>query len=246
MGPQLTKRSTVLGLPIGPKRTDWAQVGKLAAMGVGVVSTAAGGGVGVKAAGSKLKGRAPDDAQSADVDHRPHIIEESIDVAVPVETAYNQWTQFTEMPSILRGVQGVDQEADDQVRWTVRIGPARRRWTARIVEQIPDERIVWESTDGTENRGSVTFHRLDDHLTRVQVEMEYFPHGAIERVGNVFRAARRRTRKDLRLFKHHLELAGSETGGWRGEIHGNGNKAGGGTKPKSQKKSQKQHAPNST
>lgn len=65
MGPQLTKRSTVLGLPIGPRRTDWAQVGKLAAMGVGVVSTAAGGAVGLKAAGSRLRDRTSEGAQPA-------------------------------------------------------------------------------------------------------------------------------------------------------------------------------------
>src|SRR5690606_28363209 len=76
----------------------------------------------------------------------------------------------------------------------------------------------WESIDGAENRGVVTFHRLDRNLTRVHLEMEYFPNGAVEKVGNLFYAARRRARKDLRLFEHFLELAGAETGAWRGEI----------------------------
>ena len=270
-----TKKSTVLGLPIGRRRTDWARVGKLGAMGLGALSTAVGG-VGAKRAGGRLNGRTADQAQNGDkttdklgkaarqtvsgpvskvssvvgkltgssgdegqgdndkqdkedkkdgggdthLKKLRLIIKESIDVGVPLETAYNQWTQFTDLPSIMKGPQTVDQEEDDVTRWVAKIGPSRRNWTAEILEQIPDERIVWESTDGTENRGAVTFHELDRNLTRVQVEMEYFPHGFVEKVGNIFLAARRRTRKDLRLFKHFLELAGSETGAWRGEIAG--------------------------
>lgn len=268
-----TKKASVVGLPIGRRRTDWARVGKLGAMGLGALSTAAGA-VGARRAGGRLNGRTVDDAQNGnettdklskgakravsgpvskvssvvgkftgssggdgegDTDEKDKkdkkggggdthlkklrlIIKEAIDVGVPLETAYNQWTQFTELPSIMKGPQNVDQEEDDVTRWVAKIGPSRRRWTATILEQIPDERIVWESTDGTEHRGAVTFHQLDRNLTRVQVEMEYFPHGFVEKVGNIFLAARRRTRKDLRLFKHFLELAGSETGAWRGEI----------------------------
>lgn len=255
MIPLVTKRSTVLGLPIGPRRTDWAQVGKLAAMGLGAVSTAAGG-MGARVAGRKLKEKASEQAQTAkqtvakvgkaaqkasnvaemlpgggggersgdgeSLKKLRLIIKEAIDVGVPLETAYNQWTQFGDLPSIMGGPQNVEQESDEETRWTVKIGPSRRRWNARILEQVPDERIVWESTEGAEHRGVVTFHSLDTTLTRVHVEMEYFPHGAIEKIGNVFLAARRRTRKDLRLFKHYLELAGSETGAWRGEIHEDG------------------------
>jgi uncharacterized membrane protein len=252
-----TKQSSVLGLPIGRRRTDWVLVGKLGAMGLGAVSTAVGG-VAAKRAGGRLKeqvaeqaqkgketmekvGKAADQASSLAesvsgpvskvssivgkltgssgdeggdkrVKKLRLIIKEGIDVGVPIETAYNQWTQFTEFPSIMKAPQTVDQEEDDVMRWVAKIGPSRRRWTATILERKPDERIVWESTDGTENRGVVTFHQLDRNLTRVQVEMEYFPHGFVEKVGNIFLAARRRTRKDLRLFKHYLELAGSETG----------------------------------
>lgn len=257
-----TKRSSVFGLPIGPRRTDWGRVAKLGALGVGAASTAAGG-VGAKRAGGRLKdnlskgkdavqkvGKVAEQASSlaksvggpvskvasvvggitgssngqdgnqTNVKKLRLIIKESIDVGVPLETAYNQWTQFTELPTIMKGPQNVEQEEDDETRWAVKIGPSRRGWTAKILEQNPDRRIVWESTDGTEHRGAVTFHRLDDDLTRIQVEMEYFPHGFVEKVGNIFLAARRRVRKDLRLYKHYLELAGSETGAWRGEISG--------------------------
>lgn len=269
--PGLTKRPTVLGVPVGPPRMDWERVGKFGAMGLGAVSTA--GGLGARLVGSKLKGRTSESEQGEQKDSEAAdeggettgpsaqlgqavrkplsavtsavgtltgsresesggdggaeepgtkklrlIIREYVDVGVPLKVAYNQWTQFTDFPSIMRAPQKIDQVEDAQLRWTVKIGPSRRRWTAEIVEQTPDERIAWDSTDGTENRGVVTFHRLDRNLTRVQVEMEYFPHGLIEKVGNVFLAARRRVRKDLRLFKHYLEVTGQETGAWRGEI----------------------------
>jgi uncharacterized membrane protein len=266
-----TKRSTVLGLPVGRRRTDWVRVGKLGALGVGALSSAAGG-VGAKRAGGRLKdkvssqveqgqetiqkvgkaaeragsigksvggpiskvssavgsitGSSGDEGSDRDGDDGGRenlkklrlIIKEGIDVGVPLRTAYNQWTQFADMPQYMKGPQSVDQEEDDETRWVVKIGPSRRNWTAKILEQDPDERIVWESTEGTENRGTVTFHRLDHNLTRVHVEMEYFPNGFVEKVGNIFLMARKRVRKDLRLFRHFLELNGEETGEWRGEI----------------------------
>lgn len=155
------------------------------------------------------------------------IVNESIDVGVPLKTAYNQWTQFMQLPMIMRGVENIEQQGDDVLQWSLKVGPVRRRWTAEITEQNPDERIAWRSTNGRpQHRGAVTFHRLNGNLTRVQVEMEYFPHGIVEHVGNVFGVPGRRTRGNLRLFKHFLELSGSETGAWRGEI----SKAGAGTK----------------
>jgi uncharacterized membrane protein len=228
-----TKQSTVLGLPIGRRRTDWARVRRLGVLGLGALSTAVGG-LGARLAAGRSKTTDSENAQSGEqtveegasslngVDKNVKklrlIIREAIEVGVPVDTAYNQWTQFKEFPAIMRGPRQVDQETDEETHWVAKIGPSRRRWTAKIVEQIPDERIVWESTEGTEIRGAVTFHELDRNLTRVQVEMEYFPHGIVEKIGNIFLAARRRTRKDLRLYKHFLELEGSETGAWRGEI----------------------------
>jgi Polyketide cyclase / dehydrase and lipid transport len=121
----------------------------------------------------------------------------------------------------MKAVQQADQKdhEDDQTTWSVKIGPSARQWEAEITEQVPDERIVWKATDGANNWGVVTFHSLDDNLTRVMVQMEYHPNGFIEKTGNLLRIQRRRVRRELRLFKHFLEIPGQETGGWRGEIH---------------------------
>jgi len=147
-----------------------------------------------------------------------HIIQEHIDVAVPRRVAYNQWTQFKEFSSIMKGVEQAEQEEDDKLEFEAKIGPVRRKWKAEIVEQVPDQRIAWRSTGGAENAGVVTFHSLDDSLTRVMVQMEYHPKGAVEHVGNFLRVQRRRVRRDLRLFKNYLELQGEESGAWRGKI----------------------------
>lgn len=148
------------------------------------------------------------------------IIQEQVDVAVPKRVAYNQWTQFEDFSPIFRAVQRVDQEEDDVTEWQAKMLVSTRHWKAHITEQVADERIAWESEGDVQHRGVVTFHEIDRNLTRVQVEMEYEPTGFVEKFGNLFLTVRHRVRKDLRLFKHFLELRGEETGAWRGEIEG--------------------------
>ena len=147
------------------------------------------------------------------------------DVAVPRTVAYNQWTQLEDFPEFMKGVQSVElsgegaEEGDiTESSWTVKIGITTRQFKAEVIEAVPDERIAWKSTGGPEHAGVVSFHSLDDNLTRVQVEMEYIPSDFIEKIGNIFLAARRKALKDLRLYKHYMELQGEETGSWRGEI----------------------------
>jgi len=141
-----------------------------------------------------------------------HLIEQHIDVAVPQEVAYAQWTQFKDFATIMKAVQGVERQGRDKWRWQSKIGPSRREWLAKITEQTPSERIGWRSTGGIELVGVVTFHRLDRELTRVMVQMEYDPKGIVENVGNLLRVQRRRVWRDLKLFKHFIELRGEPTG----------------------------------
>ncbi len=158
------------------------------------------------------------DAAGSGTPRLRHLIEEHTDISVPRSVAYNQWTEMEMFPSIVKGVDSVDQAEEDRTEWASKIGPVRRRWKAQIVEQVPDERIAWVSQSGPEHRGVVTFHSIDEDLTRVLVQMHYVPHGPLETVANSLRVQRRRVRRDLRLFKHFLELRGEETGEWRGTI----------------------------
>jgi uncharacterized membrane protein len=143
---------------------------------------------------------------------------ESIDVRVPVSTAYNQWTQFEDFPHFMDGVKSVTQRDDTHLRWIAEIGGNEEEWDAEIVEQHPDERIAWRSITGAKNAGVVTFHRIDDDTTRVTLQMDVEPDGVVENVGTALGFLDRRVKGDLERFKEFIESRGSETGAWRGEV----------------------------
>ena len=143
---------------------------------------------------------------------------ESIDVKVPVGTAYNQWTQFEEFPRFMEGVKSVTQTDDTHLRWVAEINGNEEEWTAEISEQRPDERVAWTSTSGTKNAGVVTFHRIDDETSRVTLQMDVEPEGIVENVGTALGFLDRRVKGDLERFKEFIESRGVETGAWRGEV----------------------------
>jgi uncharacterized membrane protein len=145
-------------------------------------------------------------------------ITESIDVNVPVSTAYNQWTQFEEFPKFMEGVESVLQLDDTHLRWVVEIGGKGEEWTAEITEQRPDERVAWKAIEGHGNAGVVTFHRLSDNQTLVTVQMDYETEGLMETLGSAVGADSRRVKGDLERFKELVESRGAETGAWRGEV----------------------------
>jgi uncharacterized membrane protein len=144
--------------------------------------------------------------------------EQSVDVSVPVRTAYNQWTQFEEFPRFMEGVEEVRQLDDTHLLWVAVIGGQRREWKAEITEQRPDERIAWRSMEGTTHAGVVTFHRLGDSQTRIMLQMELEPEGAVEKAGDVAGVVGSRIKGDLQRFKEFIESRGRETGAWRGEV----------------------------
>jgi uncharacterized membrane protein len=149
-------------------------------------------------------------------------IEESIEVEVPVRTAYNQWTQFEEFPSFMEGVEEVRQLDDTHVSWRVSIGGDTEQWEAVITEQEPDQRVAWEATGGKRNAGLVTFQPLGADRTRVTVRMEWEDEGITEKVGSALGFDSRRVQGDLERFKELIESRGHESGAWRGEVHGAG------------------------
>jgi uncharacterized membrane protein len=145
-------------------------------------------------------------------------ITESIDVAVPLSTAYNQWTQFEEFPRFMEGVQSVQQLGDTRLRWIAEIGGKHEEWEAEITEQHPDERVAWKALGGKGNAGVVTFHRLNDVETRVTVQMDWQPEGVIENFGTALGLDDRQVSKDLDRFKELIESRGRESGAWRGQV----------------------------
>jgi uncharacterized membrane protein len=145
-------------------------------------------------------------------------VTESVEVEVPVRTAYNQWTQFEEFPRFMEGVEQIRQLDPTHVHWRAEIGGKTKEWDAEITEQRPDERVAWRATDGAANAGVVTFHKIDDGVTRVTVQLDAEPEGPVETVGDALGLLKRRVKGDLDRFKDFIEGRGGETGAWRGEV----------------------------
>ncbi|MEV7010284.1 SRPBCC family protein [Streptosporangium sp. NPDC051022] len=150
-------------------------------------------------------------------------IVETLDVGAPLRVTYNQWTQFEDFPGFMKKVEGVTQESDEKLSWKAQIFWSHRTWESTIVEQIPDQRIIWRSK-GPKGwvDGAVTFHALAPELTRVLLVLEYHPQGLFERTGNLWRAQGRRARLEFKHFRRHVMtqtlLHPDDVEGWRGEI----------------------------
>jgi len=146
-------------------------------------------------------------------------IVETLDVGVPVRTAYDHWTQYQDFSGFAKGVQSISQGDEVTTDWKVKVGPSKRSFKATVQEQIPDERIVWTSEGAKgSTRGAVSFHELTPNLTRIVLVVEYYPVGFFEKTGNIWRAQGRRLRLDFKNFQRHVSLSNDEAEGWRGEI----------------------------
>ncbi len=149
-------------------------------------------------------------------------VEKSVEVDVPVSTAYNQWTQFEEFPRFMEGIESVTQLDDTHIKWVAEIAGQKREWESEITEQIPDNRIAWTAREGAQNSGVVTFHRIDDNKSKVMLQLEFDPEGIVEQVGDKLGLVGVRAAGDLKRFKEFIEQRGTETGAWRGEVEAPG------------------------
>jgi uncharacterized membrane protein len=147
----------------------------------------------------------------------PSVIK-SIDVSVPVGTAYNQWTQFESFPQFMGGVESIAQTDDTHSHWVTRVGGVTREFDTVITEQHPDERVAWKSTDGTTHAGVVTFHRLDAGQTKVTVQLDWQADGLVEKAGALIGVDDHQVKADLDRFKAYIEAQGHADGAWRGNV----------------------------
>lgn len=203
------------------------KLGKRALEGVqGAASQ--GGGIAGKAAEKLLGGGGDDGDDDGNGSGQPAKgwgrgrrlpIQCSVDVAVPIEVAYDQWTQFEDFPEFMHRVEQIEQKEDETVVWHENVWGIRRSWESQIVEQVPDERIVWRSDDRGGHSGVVTFHELSDRLTRVELNVDLQPQGIFEKLASGLRFDRRAIETDLHRYKAFVEMRNEETGAWRGEIH---------------------------
>ncbi len=145
-------------------------------------------------------------------------VHESIEVNVPVSTAYNQWTQFEEFPKFMENVESVTQIDDTHLRWVAEIAGKRNEWEAEIVRQEPDRVVAWKSVDGKGTSGEVKFEPLGSDRTKIDVTISWEPEGLLESLGEKIGADTLGVKKDLENFKELIERRGAETGAWRGEV----------------------------
>jgi polyketide cyclase/dehydrase/lipid transport protein len=147
-------------------------------------------------------------------------VQQSIDIGAPIETVYNQWTQFEDWPKFMHRVISASQDEDNTVKFTVKIWTRTREFTAEIETQRPNDRIIWKVSEGISHAGLVTFHELAPNLTRVLMSIDVQPGGMIEKMARGMRHVKRAARGDLHRFKAYIEMAGEESGAWRGVIEG--------------------------
>ncbi|GAA1243253.1 SRPBCC family protein [Kitasatospora nipponensis] len=153
-------------------------------------------------------------------------VRETIDVDVPLRSAYNQWTQFEDFPRFMDGVEEVRQTDDRRCHWTAKVAGAHREFDTEIVDQQPDERISWRTVGGdVRQKGVVTFQRLDDAHTRVSLVMDFEPHGMAERAGDLLGVLDRQVKGDLKRFKGFIEEQDRASGAWRGRLAPDGGPA---------------------
>ena len=145
-------------------------------------------------------------------------VKESLEVNVPVQTAYNQWTQFEEFPQFMENVESVTQLDDTHLRWVAEVGNKREEWKAEITQQEPDRVVAWRAVDGRENSGRVEFEQLSPDRTRIDVVMTWEPEGLVEATADKIGVSDRAVKVDLERFKELIESRGVETGAWRGEV----------------------------
>ena len=146
-------------------------------------------------------------------------VEKSIQVDVPVNQAYNQWTQFEDFPHFMGGVREVRQLDDRHLHWVAEIAGVRREWDASILEQEPDRKVAWAATSGATNAGAVRFEAAGPSSTIVYLTLEYEPEGAVEQIGDKLGIVERQVNSDLKRFKELIEDEGYATGAWRGSVN---------------------------
>jgi uncharacterized membrane protein len=137
-------------------------------------------------------------------------IQRYTDIAAPVGTVYEKWTEFEEFPNFMHRVLNVKQEDDNKITWDEKIWFSSRRWEGEITERKRNKRIAWKTTSGMAHAGVVTFHKLDDELTRVMVDIDFVPQGMIEKMASGLRFVKRAVQADLARFKAYVEMGQAE------------------------------------
>ena len=190
----------------GEAGEEGEEIGKKGMQGLkkGLASSGPGG----KIASKLMGGGGGDDGGGAQKGGKTRRlpIQRWTDVAVPVDKAYQAWTQFEEFPKFMHRVLEVKKEEQNKIHWREKIWFSTREWDGEITERRKNDRIAWKSVSGTQHSGVISFHKLDSNLTRVLVTLDFVPSGMLEKMASGMRFVKRAVEADLARFKAYVEF----------------------------------------
>jgi uncharacterized membrane protein len=105
-------------------------------------------------------------------------INKSIEVDVPIEEAYELWSNFENFPKFMAHIKEIKSLGGDRSQWVVS-GPAGIpvEFNAVMTENIPNEVIAWETEPDSvvKHRGHVKFMPGAELQTQINVHLVYNP-----------------------------------------------------------------------
>lgn len=140
-------------------------------------------------------------------------VQHSIVVELPIAAVYKQWVDFESYPEFLPAVRDVTTTGEVYSRWTVAISKLSRQFLVEILEQLPEERLVWRTIEGDVwFSGDASFEAIDKQQTRVDVTVHWKPVSTVERTAAALGLAGRAVRGTLEAFKSYIESTGGPSG----------------------------------
>lgn len=105
-------------------------------------------------------------------------VQKTITVNVPVDQAWELWSNFENFPRFMSHVREVRKIDEGRSHWIV-AGPAGVpvEWEAVVTDWVPHQLISWKSAEGStvDMAGRVRFEPLEDGSTEIDVRMSYNP-----------------------------------------------------------------------
>lgn len=137
-------------------------------------------------------------------------VEKSIEVDVPIATAYNQWTLMESYPQFMSSVDEVKRVDESLTHWKVNVAGVEREFDSKITDNVPGSHIAWSSVGELIHKGHVSFESVGPDKTTVTLKMEWEPEGFVEKAGDVLQVDEMALGRDLKQFKELMEDEGFE------------------------------------
>jgi uncharacterized membrane protein len=139
-------------------------------------------------------------------EHPPIPFQESIDLAVPIGSAFALATRLEDFPQWSDRVERAEEIDDTHVAVDLKLRGAQRSIELEITDEQSPLRIEWEATEGLEGGGMLTFHELAPSLTHLELSLDVEHQSPIQRITRSIHLPDRAIRSELHRFKAWAEL----------------------------------------